>query len=74
MTVDKGANGNDYKAAIEGRLPPTHRMLDADSLIKETGNYFGVAGNSGARTGNFACKNRYHPRERFSVHIGEMQR
>ena len=21
MTVDKGANGNDYKAAIEGRLP-----------------------------------------------------
>ena len=21
MTLDKGANGNDYKAAIEGRLP-----------------------------------------------------
>jgi hypothetical protein len=30
---------------------------DANSLLNETGNYFGGAGNSGAGTGNFICQN-----------------
>jgi phosphoglycerate dehydrogenase-like enzyme len=45
------------------------RASDANSLLNKTGNYFSGAGNSGARTGNFAWqKSKSSPDEVFGTH------